>query len=163
MTTERLAKGGWANHEALPKGPGGRALCRRCSVEVPKGRSTFCSKACVHEWRLRTDPGYVRQQVFERDRGVCAACGHSTCEGRTWKRAQGTGHLWQADHIRPVVEGGGQCGLDNLRTLCTACHKAATKDLAGRRAQQRRSLEAQPLFQQGWPRGRDGARIKEQK
>jgi 5-methylcytosine-specific restriction protein A len=43
-------------------------------------------------------------------------------------------HLWEADHILPVVEGGGGCGLDNLRTLCRACHHRETKALAGRRA-----------------------------
>lgn len=32
------------------------------------------------------------------------------------------GHLWEADHIIPVSEGGGACGLDNLRTLCLPCH-----------------------------------------
>jgi 5-methylcytosine-specific restriction endonuclease McrA len=42
--------------------------------------------------------------------------------------------LWQADHIVPVVEGGGGCGLDNLRTLCVPCHKRETRELARRRA-----------------------------
>lgn len=41
---------------------------------------------------------------------------------------------WDADHIIPVVEGGGQCGLENYRTLCHICHKKATKALAARRA-----------------------------
>lgn len=38
-------------------------------------------------------------------------------------RSPGEGHFWQVDHIRPVYEGGGQCSLDNLQTLCTVCHK----------------------------------------
>lgn len=38
-------------------------------------------------------------------------------------RNPGEGHFWQVDHIRPVYEGGGQCSLDNLQTLCTVCHK----------------------------------------
>jgi 5-methylcytosine-specific restriction endonuclease McrA len=38
------------------------------------------------------------------------------------------------DHIVPVVEGGGACGLENLRTLCKPCHKRVTAELAGRRA-----------------------------
>jgi len=42
--------------------------------------------------------------------------------------------LWEADHILPVVEGGGGCGLDNLRTLCTRCHRQATAALAARRS-----------------------------
>jgi 5-methylcytosine-specific restriction endonuclease McrA len=48
------------------------------------------------------------------------------------------GHTWEADHIIPVVEGGGQCGLDNYRTLCLACHRAETAALARRRAEARR-------------------------
>ena len=46
--------------------------------------------------------------------------------------------MWQADHIIPVVEGGGCCGLDNLQTLCIRCHKQDTKALAGRLAAKRR-------------------------
>ncbi len=43
-----------------------------------------------------------------------------------------SGQYWQADHIVPVAEGGGECGLDNMRTLCTPCHKAATRALRKR-------------------------------
>lgn len=39
------------------------------------------------------------------------------------------GDFWQADHIIPVAEGGGSCGLDNLRTLCTPCHQNETEKL----------------------------------
>ena len=39
------------------------------------------------------------------------------------------GDFWQADHIVAVVEGGGGCGLDNLRTLCTPCHLSETEKL----------------------------------
>jgi len=42
------------------------------------------------------------------------------------------GMLWQADHIVPVAEGGGECDLSNLRTLCTTCHAQETKRLRGR-------------------------------
>ena len=51
-----------------------------------------------------------------------------------WTSGRSTG--WDADHIVPVVEGGGQCGLDNYRTLCHPCHKDETAKLAGRRANQ---------------------------
>jgi hypothetical protein len=42
------------------------------------------------------------------------------------------GDFWQADHIHAVSEGGGACGLDNLRTLCTPCHLIETEKLRGR-------------------------------
>ena len=35
--------------------------------------------------------------------------------------------------MRPVVEGGGSCGLENLRTLCWECHRKVTRELAVRR------------------------------
>jgi 5-methylcytosine-specific restriction protein A len=101
------------------------------------GRRTFCGPACVDAWRIKTDPAHLRRMVWERDHGVCALCGLDTCADMRQKRCGATGDRWQADHIVPVIEGGGECGLDNLRTLCTACHKRATAALAARRADQR--------------------------
>ena len=47
--------------------------------------------------------------------------------------------LWQMDHIKPVVEGGGSCvTLDNLQSLCLRCHKQVTAELATRRARAKR-------------------------
>jgi len=40
--------------------------------------------------------------------------------------------LWDADHILPVVEGGGGCDLDNIRTLCLICHRKVTVELRER-------------------------------
>jgi 5-methylcytosine-specific restriction enzyme A len=40
--------------------------------------------------------------------------------------------LWDADHITPVAEGGGECDLDNLRTLCLTCHRQKTSELRER-------------------------------
>lgn len=45
--------------------------------------------------------------------------------------------LWEADHIVPVVLGGGP-EPENLRTLCQVCHKAETAKLAAERARRRR-------------------------
>jgi 5-methylcytosine-specific restriction endonuclease McrA len=106
---------------------------------VGKGRRTFCSDDCVDQWRLRSDPGYLRDQVLKRDRGVCRSCRIDTLVAQgILKRSRGptrqrllnywdlpsfTGRsLWEADHITPVVEGGGECDLSNLRTLCLRCH-----------------------------------------
>jgi len=55
--------------------------------------------------------------------------------------------LWEADHIIPVIEGGGCCGLDNLRTLCVACHRMETAALAGRRAQKRKENKNQSTME----------------
>jgi 5-methylcytosine-specific restriction protein A len=45
--------------------------------------------------------------------------------------------LWDADHIKAVVDGGGECGLENIQTLCIWCHRAKTAALARRRAEER--------------------------
>ncbi len=146
MNPARTMPGGRVHPSELPKGANGRSLCRWCNLEVPKRRLTFCSDFCVDEWKLRTDPGYVREKVFERDKGVCARCGVN-CEAewirlkklrggarkRAWMewglKPNSRRTLWDADHILPVVEGGGQCDLSNIRTLCLRCHRAATAAL----------------------------------
>jgi 5-methylcytosine-specific restriction enzyme A len=115
-------------------------------------RRTFCSDACVHEWRLRSSGSYLRECVFERDRGVCASCKADTHRARRrimrlpfaermreLRALQSRGVIhrgrkswWEADHIVPVVEGG-DSNLDNLRTLCIPCHREATRALRERR------------------------------
>ena len=139
MSTRRAMPGGWI-------GRGKRVPCRWCGGVVPKTRRSFCSAVCVHEWRLRSDPGYLREQVFHRDRGVCAACGLDTealrqdkrkldyAARRRFEKEWGSRrNLWDADHLVPVVEGGGECDLSNMRTLCLRCHREATSALRQRR------------------------------
>lgn len=48
---------------------------------------------------------------------------------------------WEADHIVPVAEGGGQCGPDNYRTLCCRCHRVVTNELR----QRLRAAKASPV------------------
>ena len=52
--------------------------------------------------------------------------------------------LWDADHILPVAEGGGQCDLENLRTLCLLCHREVTADLRRRLRREAAVVDAQP-------------------
>ena len=154
MSTRRASPGGWVKRE--------RGACRRCGSVVPKGRYTFCSEACVHEWRLRTDPGYLREQVFLRDGGVCGLCGIDTEQLRKEKRKLdylsrkqferdwgGRRHFWDADHILPVAEGGGECDLHNLRTLCLKCHRAVTAELRKRLTASRNKTPLGPLAASG--------------
>jgi 5-methylcytosine-specific restriction protein A len=59
--------------------------------------------------------------------------------------------LWAADHIVPVVKGGGAgCGIDNFRTLCLKCHKKVTAELMASLAAERREAAeaALPLFKE---------------
>lgn len=147
-STSRRMKGGRAEAATIEHGPTGRPLCRWCRMETAPPRRTFCSDYCVHEWRLRSDPGYLRECLLARDRGVCAQCGIDTLdEYRRIRRLRGgkrvlaledwgvnrnRSSLWDADHILPVAEGGGECDLTNLRTLCLRCHRRETAALRER-------------------------------
>ena len=148
----------------------GTYLCSVCGG--PMQRPTFkryCGSACREIAYVTTDPAFARRKVWQRDKGVCAECGCDTSKIArimrwaekfgvpTWYYSEGivtitrllrqmgfkTNHLWEMDHIEPVVEGGGLCGLENLRTLCVPCHRLDTKELAGRRASMKRTM---PLF-----------------
>jgi hypothetical protein len=124
-------------------------------VEPP--RRSFCGQACVHEWKIRRNPSYVRRCVLKRDDGRCAACGRDAiaeyhrlqwlqrtdpeafeAEVALCKAVRNRHSLWDADHIRPVAEGGGECGLDNYRTLCVYCHQKITAAQCKARAARKR-------------------------
>ena len=119
----------------------GEPLCRWCGhvITAPR-RRTFCGESCVHEWRIRSSPSYVRDQVWARDEGICRRCGTSVKDAeRAWKRQRppktdraarrawrALRPRWEADHILPVADGGGECGLENYRLLCRTCHVSIT-------------------------------------
>ncbi|XP_015245050.1 PREDICTED: DNA annealing helicase and endonuclease ZRANB3-like [Cyprinodon variegatus] len=131
----------------------------------------FCSHRCQEEFQLRSSQTYMRSRVLEAEQGICQHCGLRAHElflkvrdappskrkemlENTWLaqlplkqlnemiRAPVEGDFWQVDHIRPVYRGGGQCSLDNLQTLCTACHKTRTAQQAKDRSQMRKSATA---------------------
>ena len=147
MSTSRVRKDrGRVNPDKLPKGPNGRALCRYCKKEVPANRKSFCSAGCVHEWKLRTQPVYLRTCVLKRDNGICGKCGRDTIvlslelqilkrkDPLKWKKwykdhsvPLSRTSMWDVDHIIGVFEGGGECGLSEVQTLCVICHAMKTR------------------------------------
>lgn len=152
-------------------GPRGRPCCRYCGREVPPGRADWCADACrqkaLHEHSLVADPAAQRRAVFRRDRGVCATCGRDTLRLRRQlqhageperthllQRLRQHGYdagrlarlqLWEMDHVRPVAEGGGLGGLQNLQTLCVPCHNRKTAAERRRRGAQQQGQ--QDLFE----------------
>jgi len=84
---------------------------------------------------LRAAVAAIVQRHAVKTHPECRCEFHQACSG--WGFRVGR-TLWEADHIIPVVEGGGKCGLENLRTLCRRCHAQATRELAARRAALRR-------------------------
>ncbi|XP_052270914.1 DNA annealing helicase and endonuclease ZRANB3-like isoform X3 [Dreissena polymorpha] len=127
-------------------------------------QTRFCSQTCSQQYWMLTNTEYIRDQVFEVEHGICQMCkldAHSlfkhirdTRDIR--KRAEILGRsplvslsvkvrqqmvtkptpglFWHVDHIIPVWEGGGQCNIDNLRTLCVRCHNNVTATQASKRA-----------------------------
>uniref|UniRef100_A0A8C0F6R1 Zinc finger RANBP2-type containing 3 n=1 Tax=Bubo bubo TaxID=30461 RepID=A0A8C0F6R1_BUBBB len=130
----------------------------------------FCSHACQEDFSIRSSQSYLRTKVFEIEHGVCQFCNQNAQElylsirdapksqrkkllESSWMSHLPLGQLneiitnptegqfWQADHIKPVYSGGGQCSLENLQTLCTVCHRERTAKQAKERSQmKRRSL-----------------------
>lgn len=139
------------------RGENGRFLCRWCGVEVPKGRICWCSAKCVDEFKTQYDRSYHKEDVFDRDRGVCARCGADTlklkkltkefidilglsiwdCEAKFWTNLGFPYSIdqnwWEMDHIKEHAEGGLNT-MDNLQTLCCRCHKKKTAEYAAQRA-----------------------------
>ena len=143
---------------------------RICAVCGEPCSLKYCSEACRDKAYVRCWPDWARYMVAKRDHGICAKCkcdtekiarilkaAHEMITGCSWGRCVELDtvrtkmgftreHLWEVDHIQPVSEGGGLCGLENLQTLCTQCHDAETRALRGRLAADRRAAEPMPLF-----------------
>lgn len=139
-------------------------LCKLCQKPCT-GRSAkepeyfedlFCNLGCFEEYRIRTSNGFLRQQLFQIEHGICTNC-QLDCH-QLVKRLKPLllekrlkyiekvapklasrktllnklvndpteGNAWHADHIIPVYRGGGECMLENMRTLCVACHSDVT-------------------------------------
>jgi 5-methylcytosine-specific restriction protein A len=91
------------------KGPNGLNMCfYGCGKEVVRPRRNWCSDECVHEGKIRSDPGYARDQVFKRDHGVCCRCSIDTVQMRLQilRDTNSTSHLEPLDpnHINTYQE-----------------------------------------------------------
>jgi len=115
---------------------------------------------------LRVDAGYRRRRVFDRDKGVCAACGRDTIKlqkrvSRIFRKFKHKGsmhiiyrikrltgldaaysvwdHPWEADHI-VEQSAGGDSNMENLQTLCLVCHRRKTAAMHRRNAMLRKEV-----------------------
>jgi len=155
----------------VPHWKKGKGFCRWCGEPVlGKGGVPSARRwhpACVDAYKLAAWSAEQRRVCWVRDQGVCGVCGLDTAaelralmDAETWRiRCSArvpyrAGLLWQADHIRPLVEGAGldlaYFAAENLRTTCTACHKAKTAREAAERAARRRAA-VQPVPAPGEP------------
>jgi len=135
--------------------PGSRvrlAQCRICDDPIPRGSRAYCSDRCATEGRVRRSPEFAADLFRFKFGTRCASCGAD--EGlwrKAWEAASealrevGIVYLlsafptFQLDHIRPVADGGGSCGLENYRLLCRPCHAGVTRRWQRERGQRRKS------------------------
>lgn len=128
----------------VKKGEHEKGFCKVCKTRLQGRQTSYCSQECWY----RNTPSIMRRMVEKRDKGVCALCGcqckHRWMSHKTYTDQQiRSMPRWQADHIIPVAEGGGLCGLDNYRTLCTTCHKKVTNELR-KRLKESRNVQEKP-------------------
>lgn len=80
----------------------------------------------------------LAREALARSVAVGPFAPHATVSvGRRGRAKAKQGSFWQADHILAVADGGGCCGLSNLRTLCSPCHAKVTAAQVGGRVARR--------------------------
>ena len=98
----------------------GAPVCRWCRGPVAPPRRTFCGDACVHEWKIRSSPWYVRREVKKRDKGTCRLCGLNVVKAhREWTRAK------PPVTDRPRASAGAPSGRAGKRTTSSPSPTAA--------------------------------------
>ena len=99
-------------------------ICRWCNNTIFNDDGSVNTRrkwhpACLHDWSIIADNKYAKRCVKKRDKGICAKCG-KYCHYR---------YEWQADHIKPLIDAHGDLDywrLENIQTLCNACHGIKT-------------------------------------
>ena len=99
-----------------------RGICQLCGVDTIRLQSLFLKFR--QRWATATTPEESAEwrAVFD------TFCGHLRDLGFVVTHCQ-LKSMTEADHIRPVVEGGGLTGVENYRTLCVPCHKELSRQL----------------------------------
>ena len=100
--------------------------CMTCGA--PTQGSDWCTEhqGTARGWReVYSDKRWAaaRRECLHRAGGRCASCG-------------ALGLQLQADHVRPLLDGGAPFDQLNLQALCTECHHAKTSDDKARRSSQ---------------------------
>lgn len=119
-------------------------LCAWCNEnEIKDRRRKYCDISCRSSAFIYCWPQSLMARGFHlwAQGFACCACGVDFSDEME-KRAQrclrlygevtlsqiadGTGHLFEIDHIIPLHKGGEGIGVVNIQTLCVECHKRKT-------------------------------------
>ncbi|PSC75396.1 DNA annealing helicase and endonuclease ZRANB3 [Micractinium conductrix] len=121
---------------------------RRAVFKLERGVCVACKLDC-HKLVKRLQAVEKGSRGWEEQRRRIIAARAPRLMARGYKayldvlvRRAVEGNAWQADHVVPVYKGGGLCDVDNLRTLCVACHADVTKEQAKERAATKRQGKA---------------------
>lgn len=112
-------------------------VCAKCALDtkaLQKEYEVFCygaERKWVSNWYGDAKRNHSERRDWLTERGIPMGR-----ESTDW---------WDADHIIPVIEGGGECGTDNLQTLCIPCHRKETAEL--RKRMTARSKARKPQIQ----------------
>jgi HNH endonuclease len=141
--------------------PLAEGACAWCGSALPPRRRTWCSDRCGDRFWANHWFSVGRRTVKRRDKYRCRQCGAAPPKRpvktafktqasylramRTWRAEKKTARL-EVNHIVPCV---GQHGvlscahhLNNLETLCPACHRALTS--AQQRSRARKPARSEP-------------------
>lgn len=147
-----------------------KGQCRWCDTPILKPDGSINTARgwhpeCVKIYRIACFSNDQREAVFQRDIGICARRGTDTINdlpkstrmkaflelGKSppyWAMGP-MGNLWQADHIRPLLDANRDLEfflLSNLQTLCTKCRvEKGVED--NRRRKESRSVTVQPILE----------------
>jgi 5-methylcytosine-specific restriction protein A len=103
-----------------------KGICSMCGVDAERINRIAKKLLNVMYWNSERRTNYFNRYNAVAEKYPWALDKIKSPAYYAWSKVRST---WQADHIIPVAEGGGECGLENYRTLCTQCHKKVTKEL----------------------------------
>lgn len=106
---------------------------RQYIAKRDKYKCQICGLDCkgflrhLHQWVKEKMAGIAysewskRRKEFETE--------YFAQHGMEWVNTNNRSTFYDIDHVVPVILGGGQCGEDNLRTVCLSCHRKETAKL----------------------------------
>jgi 5-methylcytosine-specific restriction endonuclease McrA len=135
-----------------PQRPGDKGVCALCGTDTGRRSKIAMQTRALWMWlaRRHAEDLFARNELPRLPWDMDGTGPRTWGECHNWAQrwvtedmtrefpAWDSTHNWEADHIIPVIEGGGGCGPEGYRTLCLVCHRSETSKLAGRRAIARR-------------------------
>jgi len=118
----------------------------------------YCSNTHADWWYFTFNAVWsnFRLKIIKRDNSTCQVCGINH-KGLIKKIKENiklrelntftTQISFEVDHIIAIILGGYCFDLENLRTLCSDCHKIKTKQDMAHLRRKRRGLESLEVFQ----------------